>query len=604
MYNFPQTIFSAIRQEIDDFLYTQIELVNGFGFNQYDTIKKIHLYYNSHFENGDYEDINGVIRKKFFYNINKWRCDVSTKMLDLDVKDLMLASESNEYDIMVRILEKELKQWMKRGQMSVLMNDISRYLPIYGSVLIKKVMGSAKIVDLRHLFIDQSANSYKDARYVTLKHLMTPSQLRKKKNVWNDVDLVIDKYCSFGTVGYEDEYQVKEPQVTPYAEIYERFGEVPLSFITGKQKDDNEYVDARFICAGVKDYDIDENTKSVTDNGIILFKEIIKERPFKEIHYTKTEGRWLGIGVVEDTFEAQRRKNELENQKGKAMELSSLIVFQTQGESLGRNLISDFENGDVVKVNREIQRIPTEERDLGSYNQSSGEVEKLADRQTFSYDVLRGEASPATSTAFAVQTQLQQATSVFDYKRENISIALSEFIQDFVFPELKKEIKKSHILQYTGDVSDIDFVRDALIESFIRPRMLEYIANTGRIPTQMEIDMMKEGLKTQMAKRDGNKIWIKIVDNFFEDIDGKVTVVISGENKNVAGELSSIDQLLAGIVRNPQALQDPVVSKLVLDRARIGGMDTTSIEALIASQKGAQPIQQMQNAQPIAGTAK
>lgn len=584
MYEFPQTIFSTIRKEIDDFLYTQLELVSGVGFNQYDTIKKIHMYYNSHFTEGDYEDINGVIRKKFFYNINKWRCDVSTKMLDLDIKDIVLVPESNEYDVMVRILEKELKAWMKKGEMSTMMNDIARYLPIYGSVLIKKIKNSAKIVDLRHLFIDQSADSYKDARYITIKHFMTPNQLRKKIGVWDNVDDVISRYCSFSSRGYEDEMSVNEPQTTPYAEIYERFGEVPLSFITGKERDDNTFVDSRFICAGVNDYTKDDNGV-IDDNGKILFKEIIKERPFKEIHYSKTEGRWLGIGVVEDTFEAQRRKNELENQKAKAMELSSLIVFQTQGESLGRNLISDFENGDVVKVNREIQRIPTEERDLGSYNQASNEVEKLADRQTFSYDVLRGESTPATATAFAVQTQLQQATSVFDYKRENISIALSEFINDFIFPELKKEIRKSHILQYSGDISDVDYMRDKLLDSYIRPKMLENIANTGRIPTQMEIDMLKEGLKMEMKKRDGNKIWIKIVDNFFDDIAEKVTVVISGENKNLLGELSSIDQLLAGIVRNPQALQDPVVRKLVFDRAKLGGIDTTGLESLVLSQQ-------------------
>jgi len=53
-----ENIFKTIREERADFLNNQIEVVPGYTFNQYDTIKKIHLYFNSQFEKGNYETVN------------------------------------------------------------------------------------------------------------------------------------------------------------------------------------------------------------------------------------------------------------------------------------------------------------------------------------------------------------------------------------------------------------------------------------------------------------------------------------------------------------------------------------------------------------------
>jgi hypothetical protein len=83
-------IFSQIRDERADFLNNEIEVVPGYNFSQYNTIKKSHLYYNSHYEKGDYEEVNGVMRKKVFHNLSRWRCEVASKMIDMDIKDFIL----------------------------------------------------------------------------------------------------------------------------------------------------------------------------------------------------------------------------------------------------------------------------------------------------------------------------------------------------------------------------------------------------------------------------------------------------------------------------------------------------------------------------------
>ena len=45
--NAPQNIFAQTRQEVYDFVNNDIKIVDGYSFNQYQTIKKCHLYYNS-----------------------------------------------------------------------------------------------------------------------------------------------------------------------------------------------------------------------------------------------------------------------------------------------------------------------------------------------------------------------------------------------------------------------------------------------------------------------------------------------------------------------------------------------------------------------------
>src|SRR6185295_6544885 len=153
MYKFPQTIFDCIRQERQDFLYNQIEIVPGYTFNQYFNIQKIHKYYNSHYNDGDYETINGVMRKKVFWNIGKRRATIATKQIDIDTKDFLLISLNQATEWNVNLLEKRLKAWMKTSKYSTILNQIADELPVYGSCILRKTKDGAELADLRYTFL-------------------------------------------------------------------------------------------------------------------------------------------------------------------------------------------------------------------------------------------------------------------------------------------------------------------------------------------------------------------------------------------------------------------------------------------------------------------
>lgn len=577
-------IFKQIRAERQDFLQNEIEVVPGYNFSQYNNIKKIHLYYNGHYEKGDYEEVNGVLRKKIFHQMSTWRCDVATKMIDMDIKDFTLVSTNPETDWNVFLLEKELKVWLKRNEMGQILNKISRLLPIYGSVVLQKTKDGASIVDLRHLYNDQSAESLKDARYINIRKLLSHQDLRKMGKVgWKNTKEAIKLFSGKYTQGYDISgvvkssngsnlywegagSQVSTPEGAPLVEVWERYGEVPLSWFTNKKTDEDEYVMAKYFVAGV-----DETVKSkegviIGEEGLVLYKEQIDELPFKEVHYNKTEGRWQGVGIVEILFEPQRRKNEVENQIARANELASIQIFQSKDETIASNITTDLQTGEILKVKSEITPIATESRNIVALTNHAVNLENHANDLTFSRDVVSGENAPSSATLGAVQIQTQQTTAVFDYKKENIGLFLGEFIKDLVFPQIEKQLNKAHVLRLTGTINELQKLRSNFAEAYANRKVVEFLTDTDKDITPEELAQMFEIEKeagNQAISKMGDKIWTDVQKNFFENLDYNVDIVSTGENTNIYSKINNGNAILQLLGADPTVVTDPVKRKVL-----------------------------------------
>ena len=520
-------------------------------------------------------------------------------MIDFDLKNLkcVVAEGTSEPidDMLVDALNKELRIYLKKNKYSALLNEISRQLPIYGSVLLKKIKDGAEIVPLQNLFIEQGARDAKTAGFVMIRHLMSPDELRKMADVWGKekVQQVIDKYCVYKLTGYEDEKELNIGETSNYAEVWEIFQAVPDTYFGGK--DENDYYDSHWVVAGVNDYAVNENGVILGENGIELFKSKITNRPFVEFHYSRAENRWLGIGVVEDTFEAQRRRNQYESWRGKALEISSMILWQTRDELVQKNVSTDIETGEIIKVSSEINRIANEERNMPAMNAAVSNNENEADRLTFSYDVIRGEASPATATATAIQNQLSQASSIFDYKRENVELSLNELVHEFFFPDLEKKIKSQHILMYTGSGEEVNKMRELVLDKYFRLKLFEMAVQTGTLPTQEEYEAKRDEIIRMLQRRDGNEIWLDIVDNFFGNIYQYVDVIIGGENRDIATQYQNLQNIFTIIARFPDAINNPVVRSIIFQLMRIVGINPMQIE-MAEQERVEQQAQVNQNA--------
>lgn len=599
--NAPQNIFAQTRQEVYDFINNDIKIVDGYSFNQYQTIKKCHLYYNSRFVTGDL-DSNG--RKKIFLNVVKAPCKVSSRFLNFDTKNIRLISNTRNSEMATFLLEYELKNWMKKNKVAITLNKIAELSPKYGSSVIKKTKKGADIVDLRRLVLDPTVDTITNSRFVILEHNLTPSQLREKqKDGWENVEEVISKfYVNTASEPYIQDGTLNQVNSTPVIKIYERYGEVPKSWLDGSEpKENEEMVRALFIVAGVNNYGLGEDGKTVTrEDGVVLFRsKWFGDWPFRDFHYDKTEGRWLGIGVIEDLFQIQERTNELANEKRDSMTISNKHIFQTQDKTIVKNLIRDLSNGAVIMAGSNGGLVPlaNEERNLAAFNSEEMRYANQAKEITFSYDVIRGEQLPTSTPATNAVIQDRNTKSVYGVKRENLANMLRFFFTELVIPQAIKDLTPEHILHFIGSNEELFRIDSALIKEIVNRKALDLLLD-GIPVDEMAIEQIKTDVSNQL-KEAGTDRFITIKDSFYKNADFTFDINIDNEQEDSQLLTNNLFSVFTALASNPTILQDPVIKALFYEYAERAGVSPMKLEIAAMERDQQQQAQQVQ--QPMGG---
>ena len=616
------SIFAQIRKEQWDFMFNWISIVPGYPFNQYYTIKRAHLYLNSKYlgdggvystasttDNASDLNLNTALfagYDKIFYNIVLPPCEVAMRMLNIDTKDIRLWPMNPESEFSTWLLEKELRQWLKGHKFGIVLNKLAEEAPRYGSVVLEKTTDGANVVDLRRLILDPTVEKIQDSRFVTTITYMTPTQLRNTGWDSDAIEEAISKYENMNTQEpYEDQMvNVNIMRSTPYIKVFKRYGEVPAWWLDEKlkgKKQGSEMVRALFIVAGA-DWLMKQNDgKPVVDMGVVLFKsKWRKEWPFKDFHYMKTRGRWLGVGIVEMLFDVQERFNELKNQKRISMQISALHLFQTQDKSVVRNVLTDLQSGDIMLSGKNggITPIENEERNLAAWKEEEESYGMQTDKLSFAYEALRGDTGDASTPLGTTQIAVAQGTSVFAFKKENLSLFLQEFFNDLVLPELMKDMTPEHIMRFTGSAQEIQKLDQAAAEvhanNYVKDELLK-----GRLVTPQDFDAAKSKALGAYRKLGGNR-FLKIKENFYSDAEFEFDFLVTPEQADPAKMATNIQAVLSEAAQNPAILQDPRLKLLFYKLCDQLGVSQAEIE--LADQQ-ANDMQQQQggNAPPPGG---
>jgi len=489
-----QTIHSLIRKEMNDFIYNQIEVVPGCLFNQYDTIKKIHLYTNKKFQ--DTRQYQG--RDKLFFDVATYRRDTISKSIDIDTKDIKLIADNPESDIQTFIAEKEFKYWLKDNEFGEVLNELSDDLATYGSVVLKCIASKVENVDLRRLFLDPTVKNIRDSRFITQEIFMTQTELEAMSGKWENIDEVIERFGSYyAPTSYENDGQQNVIGSTPYYKIYERYGEVPEYMVDDKSNSD-KLVKAFFVVAEPQAVMRMQNGVEM-DEGVILFKsKWNKAYPYEDLHYKRIKGRWLAVGAIEDLFQVQERFNEISNQKRVSMEISSLHFFQSQDKKSPNNLLKYANNADVIQTSG-ITPIANEERNLPAFASEEQLYNQLADRLTFAYDASRGEAMPSSTPATNAIIQNNNINSFFSKKRENFGLFITRVMNNHILPQMLRDISNEHILRFIGSPEDMArfdnlvtpyYVTDEVIKRTLKGESI-YAPELEKIKNDVQMSLRK-----------------------------------------------------------------------------------------------------------------
>jgi hypothetical protein len=525
----------------DNYFEKSIELVDGLHYNQADTLKKIEYYWNSRYMNGQRDELGRI---KPFYNISKFRVNVATRATDLDVKDVRITSDNPDDRVRSMILNHELKNWFKRNQFSKLLNDFGKNRAKYGGALIKKIKKDKDIkielVEWKNVICNPS--DIED--FIVEVHYMSPSDLLKKKDVWDNIDEAIEKSKKKNKKNSENKI-----------EVYEMHGEFAESLFE-EGGDENTYKRMMFI---------------LTDD-FILFKEEEKESPYKYLAWDNVAGRVLGVGIVEDGFEAQMWTNDAIIAEKNVMDLAGKVFIKTNSRTLGNNIISDMENGQVISLQEGedaniMNLVPS------SLPQFQNLVEKWNqqyERATNTFDAVSGETMPSGTPLGSLAIQSAQSSSFFDYRREEAGIFWSKVLTEWVLPDLIKSINQEHILNSDYSFEELKLIDERFSIYNANQRAKEEILS-GKILSNENYEQFIEEYLAFISQT-GNERYIKVPKDYFKDFNKNITIDITGESRNKQTMLQSLDNVLAKISANPTLLQDPNAIQILNEMLELTGV--------------------------------
>ncbi len=112
--------------------------------------------------------------------------------------------------------------------------------------------------------------------------------------------------------------------------------------------------------------------------------------------------------------------------------------------------------------------------------------------------------------------------------------------------------------------------------------------------------------KNKLAQR-GNRRFLEVPTGYFKNFEPKVSVIVTKELKDIDVEKKNLEYISMIIARNPQAMQDPVMAKIIGRMAELSGIlspGDLSAMAQTGTQGGSIPQQAtataaMQNAQAV-----
>ncbi len=553
-------IFKIISDEINEFNQEEVTIVDKFTFRQRDTIEKIIRTYNSKFVGSEY-DSEGF--RKYFKNIVRNPCNSATKAIKITPKDIMVVPTPGHSSLTSWIMERDLRHYMKETGFNRFLNNLFREIPKFGSVVIKIVNGKLHFVDLRNLINEQSADTLKDSAYVIEQHYYSPYELRKKN--WDNIEEAIQQW---------------RDSKMPYIKVIERYGEVPASEFGGNT---DEYVYARYIVA-VPEAKIGDRLQ-MRSSGVILDKTKISldEFPYREFHWEKIPGRWLGVGRVELLFDPQIRTNEITNLRVKSSYVAALNIWQSADDNVKKNLIKDIATGQVITAMDRIERIPTEDRNLASFSDEERGWMGNRDEVTFNYDVIRGERMPAGTPLGSAQMAAEMIASYFMHIKEDIAAGLKEMIEKDIIPQFKKT--GEHYLKLVGE--DLDKWNELMIIEKTNSELLRMIGTGLKIPTQAQKEAIKKVI-SERQKKSGEDAFIPL--DFYKDLLYKIDIVITGQDRDLRVQSANMAMALQTMIADPTVLTDPAKRKVFGKQLEAVGIN---IHDIAPSEEAEQGMEQM-----------
>lgn len=515
-------MLNTILREIEQYRTGTVQLSEGVPYSAYKLLRRISLYKNQVYPKGKLDSQGNY---KYYFDIISPRVNSEIKNIDFDTKDIILFSDSYSDAIRVLIANAALKQWMEETGQASKLNEAVEQSPEWGNIIWKKIKGDYKILDLTNVMVLNQTAKTLDSSDVIEEECFVASDLRKMSNIWSNVEELIKSS------------EHNDSSTTEFY-VYERNGEVSekdfyytKSQMTKKPdtltRSPNKFILSKIIVGGT------QKDKPNT----ILFCEEIDEKPYKEYHRTSYSGRWLRLGLYEQLMDIQTRANEIGNQIARGLEWASKTFFRSSDKVLAQNIMTDLQNGDVIKSN-DIQQVEVRMQGLDQLIADWNRLMVLADAIANSYEIVTGGQLPASTPFRLGALQNQNANKLYDFIREKLGIAFQSVIEDWILPNAVFDLKSREIIRLTPDSGDLNTYYQSVVDYWYLQNLVSFPPHS----TEQSIEIKKQKLNELLKNTEAI---IPLEREMWKGFKPRVRVSITGENYNLAMELETLQTFIA-----------------------------------------------------------
>lgn len=555
----------------------------------YEDINKTYAYLNSKHISGE-TDSQG--REKPFFNIVVAARNIYYRATDIDRKNIEIKATKSSDVVSAFMATVLLQDWMRKENFGAFLNDWGLDLAGFNSSVVKFVEQDGElhsmVVPWSRLIVDP-VNFDSNPKIELLE--LTEAQLYQRNY---DKDMV-EKLCD-AVKARELADGTKQDNKSNYIKLYEIHGLFPLSYLTGKDKDEDEYVQQMHVVSFVA-----SKEKGQFDDFTLASGREEQDPYMLTSLLPATDGSISLDGSVKSLFEAQWMMNHTVKSIKDQLDIASKLIFQTSdGNFVGRNVLSAIEQGDILihKINEPLTQVNNTSHDISAQQSFQQMWKGLSNEITGVSESMMGNIAPSGTAWRQVEALLQESHSLFELMTENKGLYIEAMLRKFVIPFLKKKIDTTD--EVTGileahNISKIDamYIPQEAKRRFNAEAVEKVIKaietdDLTQAPQPYDAQSAEASVREDLAPL-GNQRFFKPSDaddktwkEALKDLEWELEVNITGEAVDKQTVLTTLSTALQAIV-NPAYANNPqaqlVVGKIMSATGVISPLEIASLPA-------------------------
>lgn len=509
--------------------------------------------------------------EKIWVPLTEWVVETFVKNIDLDTKDINLRANKPKAVRLTAIARQILKNFLEKLNFGELLDDGQRSLAIDGTWVQKSFKGfneekkkqtlKTTKVDLLNFWIDPTAKDIQSAYSVIERALLTPTDIEKYKDNWINTDKIQFRKDIQQTEG---NFDILSGEV-PVIDIYERWGKMPKSLITGKDEDKNVWIDGCIIVSGLG------SGKAVVHK---IFENKGRQKPYEEVWLKRAPNRWYGRGLPEQLFCLQQYLNEVVNiRRNNNLVLQNKIWEIRKGSGITPQQLAKLVAGGgipVTMLGQDIREIPVSDTKPSSYKDEEV-IYSWGQRVSGAYEITAGEQMPSTQTATSVMIQQTSAKTAYTLVQEGIGMFLKRLIERHWLPIIWEVISDDEIINLIDDSEKLRVFDEMIIEEKMAQWIYDYAMQTGFMPEESEKQRMVEKMKNELKKMSKGR-FIKFKKSLIDIGDYDVDIYVTNEDFDKAVAIQNLNTMLTTYGQLTESgLDTDAIMKEILDVMGIDG---------------------------------